>query len=181
MRETRSPTQRELADRFTALFEDSYDRVAAFVLRRVDGREDAADLTADVFRRAWSSAVDLGTVPPSSWLFTTARNVVGDHYRKRQRDSQLDAAIGQDLLLVQPAASSSEAPILAALRLLNPADRDLLIARYWDELSTDELAVLHGITRSAVWVRLHRAKRRLAAHYSEQKGTVDAIAETTNA
>jgi RNA polymerase sigma-70 factor (ECF subfamily) len=54
-------------------------------------------------------------------------------------------------------------PILQALERLSGSDREVLLVFAWDGLSTDEAATALACTRTAVKVRLHRARRRLRA------------------
>ena len=56
------------------------------MLSRVSGRQEAEDLTNTVFEKAFAA---MGRYEPSpaqfsTWLYTIARNVVIDHYRKRR-------------------------------------------------------------------------------------------------
>jgi len=50
---------------------------------------------------------------------------------------------------------------MAGLDRLTESDRELLMAHYWDELSGAQCAQLVGCSMSAIWVRLHRARRAL--------------------
>lgn len=51
--------------------------------------------------------------------------------------------------------------LVSALSSLEPVDRDLLVSYYVDELGYSELQRRHGLSYSAVGVRLHRVKRKL--------------------
>lgn len=51
---------------------------------------------------------------------------------------------------------------MRALRGLSEDDQELLRLVAWEELARDEIALVLGISRASVRVRLHRARKRLA-------------------
>ena len=158
-------TDAEVGARFTDLYTESYGRVLRFVERRAADRAEAEDLTAEVFRIAWSRAVE-GAEPSVPWLFVTARNVLANHYRGTARALRLHqrVSLALDPVTAGPRdAGAGDAPVqdavLATLAGLAPHHRDVLVLRYWDECSTPEVAAVLGCSTSSVWVRLHRARR----------------------
>ncbi|MDQ0613554.1 RNA polymerase sigma factor (sigma-70 family) [Microbacterium sp. W4I4] len=94
----------------------------------------------------------------AAWLLQTARNLIGDAYRKRDRER-----VGlRDLASSTPTDSSfAHAELRIALSTLAPADREVLELFYWDGLSADEIAVVVGCRTSAAWKRLSRARAAL--------------------
>lgn len=160
-------TDAQVGERFTDLYTESYGRVLRFVARRAADRAEAEDLTAEVFRIAWSRALD-GTELSVPWLFVTARHVLGNHYRGTARALRLHqrVALGLDPVTAGPRGASAGGDddpvrdaVIATLAGLAPQHRDVLVLRYWDECSTPEVAAVLGCSTSAVWVRLHRARR----------------------
>ncbi|MBB2923422.1 RNA polymerase sigma factor [Cellulomonas cellasea] len=151
--------------RFTDLYTESYGRVLRFVERRAADRGEAEDLTAEVFRIAWSRAVE-GTELSVPWLFVTARHVLANHYRGTARTLRLRqrVALALDPVTAGPrGVDGDDDPVrdavLTTLAGLAPHHRDVLVLRYWDECSTPEVAAVLGCSTSSVWVRLHRARR----------------------
>lgn len=154
-----SNTRAERRDRFERLFADHYEAVLAYALRRA-AREMAEDVVAETFTVAWRR---LEEVPREArpWLFGVARRVLSGQRRGERRRASL-----QTLLAAQPApASAAAAPIglLPALARLHERDRELLLLIAWDGLAPVEAARALGLSRMAVRVRLHRARKRLAA------------------
>ena len=147
-------SERELA--FIALYKDSYPRIYNFVRRRVDDPELAQELAADVFRIAWqkwdgSSTLEIG------WLFTVARNLIGNAYRGRDRQRALEERL---MASASDGAGSGRENISVqeALMALREKDRDVLQLAYWDRLSVAEIAQVLQCTHSSAKVRLHRAR-----------------------
>jgi RNA polymerase sigma-70 factor (ECF subfamily) len=131
-------------------------------VRRVADPSDAADVVAEAFLIAWRR---LDEVPDGTqarpWLFGVARHVLANHYRGERRRSALADRLRNSL--PRPAATSvvAESAVEVALKTLGDDDREILRLVAWEELARDEIAVALGISRAAVRVRLHRARRRL--------------------
>lgn len=152
---------------FARLYAEHHRVVLRYVARRV-GPDDAEDVTAEVFLVAWRRwpAHEPAALP---WLYTTAQLTVANHLRGLRR---YDQAV-QHLATVAgrlPGVAEESADRVAAARgllALSEPDRELLLAVAWDGLSTAQLAGVLGCTVPTAYVRLHRARRRLAAHLED--------------
>src|SRR5436853_2088846 len=73
--------------RFAELYESNFERVYAFVVRRVQERHDAEDLTAEVFQHALAnlSEFEWRGVPFAVWLFRIASNAIADRWREASK------------------------------------------------------------------------------------------------
>lgn len=149
---------------FTRLFDGHFDRVVRFAQRRVDNSSDASDVAAETFRRAWECCLRDNKVPAPGWLFITAHNIIGDLYRSRNRAGQLDARLREDVMV--GGVDGPNDRVLETLGSLSREDQELLRLRFWDELNTTELSQFLEASVSAVWVRLHRARKRFAEQYA---------------
>ncbi|MFV0372942.1 RNA polymerase sigma factor [Microbacterium sp.] len=153
----------ENVEQYRALFLSSYNTILRFVERRVSAREDAAELAADVFRIAWQK-YDPGQANSRSWLFTIARNVVLEHYRRTaRRNAATQRLIEATELAGAPFMDDdgTEHPVIAALQQLPERMQEVLRLRYWDELEIGEIATVLGISQGATRVQLHRARARI--------------------
>jgi RNA polymerase sigma-70 factor, ECF subfamily len=74
--------------RFGTLYERHFDRVYAFVARRVGDRAEAEDLTADVFHHALAhlGRFEWRGVPFIAWLLRIARNTLADRWQRAARE-----------------------------------------------------------------------------------------------
>jgi RNA polymerase sigma-70 factor (ECF subfamily) len=118
-------------------------------LCRIVGREDARELTQEVFLRVARSAVpDNGEGPRRAWVFQIARNLALNHVRDAKR---------------RPATQPLAAAIAEALEHLAPADRDVFLMREAGGLSYAEIAVACRLTPDSVRSRLHRVRQELRA------------------
>src|SRR2546423_10654535 len=75
--------------RFADLYEEHFERIYAYVLRRVFDRSEAQDVTADVFQQALANIkrFEWRGAPFAAWLYRIAANAVADHFQRRARES----------------------------------------------------------------------------------------------
>jgi RNA polymerase sigma-70 factor, ECF subfamily len=148
-------------ERFTGLYEDHYDRILRYAWRRV-GRDQAEDVASETFAVLWKRLDDAPSDPDLlPWLYTVARNLVLSGARKAAKDARPVAAA--DGL---PEADHADAVIarehaLAALRSLSEQDRELVMLVAWEGLGPREAAAVLGCRTSAIYLRMHRLRRRL--------------------
>ena len=155
-------------ERFAAMFEREHQALLGYALRRVAEPADAADVVAETFLVAWRRLsdvpVDDGERP---WLFGAARRILLNQRRGERRRlalaDRLRAELGH-LDAHEPADSALER---AMLRLPEP-DRELLRLLAWEDLDHAGIATVLGLSRGAVRVRLHRARRRLRAALDDE-------------
>ena len=164
--------------RFRAFFEQHYEAVLRYVLRRI-GAAAAEDVAAEVFLVSWRR-FDEVPADPLPWLFGVARNVVANHRRGIMRREMFISRLKSE-----PTRSSrdpgdevtSRGEILAAFRKLSRRDQETLSLVAWEGLSAPRAAKVLGCSVGAFWVRLHRARRRLADELDVSRET--AMAEET--
>lgn len=160
---------------FARLYDEFYERVYGFVRSRVSDAEDAKDLTATVFMRAWEAlpTYDVRGVPFAAWLFRIARNAVIDEYRRKAREiervSEEDAAEVADVAAVDEAAIArcdAEAVRRAVRRLTDEQAMVIMLRFFWD-MPVAEVAETLGKSEGAVKAMQHRAVRMLARFLTE--------------
>jgi len=149
--------------RFEDLFICHHDAVLRYVVRRLDIREDAADLVAETFLIAWRRLDDVPGAQALPWLYGVARRVLANHRRGETRRHGLADKLRDDLRAMpveaEPALELQHAA--EVFRQLSDADRELLSLVAWEGLDTAQLAAALGCSRNTAGVRLHRARRRL--------------------
>jgi len=69
---------------FADLYENNFERVYAYIAYRVGNREEAQDLTAEVFHQALASlrGFEWRGLPFAAWLLGIASNLVSDRWRR---------------------------------------------------------------------------------------------------
>lgn len=152
-----SPNLEDVFDRFL-------DPVYRFLYSRVGNREDAEDLTSEVFLKA---ARQLDSERPQAsvaqWLFTVARTVLADHWRRYYRSGAMVPLDDVQSSLpesgeqqVRPSERSAQL-VVEVLGLLPERYRRVLELRFLHGYSVLETAQEMGITPENVKVIQHRA------------------------
>ena len=135
--------------KFAALYEANFERVYAYVARRVRDRDEAQDLTADVFHLALKNLArfEWRGVPFAAWLFRIASNEIADRSKnvaKRRTHSDVNAAEMAADGAIGVAAGFEEAERRARLfKLVDglPRDQSRVIAmRFAEDKSIREIA-----------------------------------------
>jgi len=159
---------RDPAARFTELFEATHRPLLAYAVRRVTDPADAADVVAEAFLVAWRRIDD---VPDGAdarpWMFGVARRVLANLHRGARRRLALAERLRAEVVEAVPAPTGGPSDVERAMARLGDDDQELLRLVAWEELARDEIALALGISRGAVRVRLHRARRRLAEQLDE--------------
>ena len=158
---------------FEQFYHRELPRVYNFFRYRFGDGPLAEDLTSETFEKAWRHRdkykSDLSAL--STWIFTIARNVAIDHYRKRDNEVSLTEAV--DLTsneitmdeLVQQHTEYARLSILLAQ--LADRDRELVALKYGAGLTNRAIAGLSGLSESNVAVILHRAVQTLRAEWEK--------------
>lgn len=77
--------------RFAELYECNFERVYAYVSRRLSNREAAEDITSEVFQQALANLdrFEWRGVPFVAWLLRIASNAITDHWRRVSREQPM--------------------------------------------------------------------------------------------
>jgi RNA polymerase sigma-70 factor, ECF subfamily len=164
--------RRQEEDAFTLIYERHKTQIYNYLYRLSGSSELADDLTHDTFLSAYESLPRLrpdSTIAP--WLYRIASNRFRDFLRRKKVVSWLrwpdspkfEASLccsgGEELL-------PERETVQAALRAMKPEYSICLVLRLAEGFSSDETAVILGITPEAVRMRLSRARLMFKASYA---------------
>lgn len=101
--------------------------------------------------------------PVRPWVLTIARNTTRDLLRRRARDSAERAVEPEETARPESALLRRECAeqIARAIAELAPPHREVITLKYAMDLPNEEIAAVLGIRRSALWMRLSRARQEL--------------------
>ena len=155
---------------FEELVRRTEKRVYAVALRSSGSPEDAADITQEVFLRAWRSIEDFrGDSGFSTWLFRITANLCVDFARHRQAQPQTQPLVGEDDA-ERPIPDTAPTPeehlenselgreLAAALDEISEEHRRIVLLRDVSGLSYTEIAEVLEISEGTVKSRLSRAR-----------------------
>ncbi len=118
-----------------------------------------------------------------TWLFRTTRHRAIDCLRRQRLEQRLFVDLDQPGVLAT-AGTTEPAPSLAdldaAMSMLSPLHREVLLLRYHDDLSYADIALVIGCPVGTVRSRLHHARRLLAARISPQAPPETARADSSS-
>ncbi len=154
------------------VYQAELPRVYNFFRYRVGDGPLAEDLTAQTFEKAWRNRDryrrDLAAF--STWLFTIARRVATDYFRRPRPETSLETIshfADDDTVedLVQQRADFARLTTLLAQ--LADRDRELVALKYGAGLTNRAIARLSGLSESNVGTILHRVTQQLRAAWEE--------------
>ncbi len=153
---------------FGPLYDHYQPMIYRFVFVKVGRREDAEDITHQVFLSAWQNIrnYEHRGHPFSSWLYRIARNLVVDHYRAKRPEASLEKidpdafAIPADAPSALAAKMEAEKAMKAVARL-KPDYREVIMLRFVEELPLKEVAAALEKTEGAIKLMQHRAIKEL--------------------
>jgi RNA polymerase sigma-70 factor (ECF subfamily) len=155
--------------RFAELYENNFERVYAYIARRVGNREEAQDLTADVFHQALANLprFEWRGLPFVAWLLGIAANLLSDRWH---RVARLREVVTDDLEQVGVEDSIEQRAVLYQLVETLPDDqRMVIIRRFVGQKSLREIATEVGRSEGAIKQLQLRAlqnlRERIRSHH----------------
>ncbi len=156
------------AERLQRLYEDNLHVIYRFIYSKVGNREEAEDLTSQVFIKAVRSIDNSrDTASIQSWLFQVARTTIADHWRSFY---QLRAHSLDDLLEAgwegpaetepPPRVAQPQDRVTRILERLPDHYREVLTCRFLLNLSIRETAQRMGLSEANVKVLQFRALKK---------------------
>ena len=159
---------------FGELFDAYYDRIYAYAYRRIGSRDQAEDIAASVFEDALRGIKRLRWQgkPIAAWLYRIAARRVADFYRARKNDTPLDefVHISSDDTGDALERDDEYAAVRRGLQKLTAPEREIIRLVFFDELDGETIASLLGCTANNVYVRTHRALKKLESFLLSEVG-----------
>lgn len=153
--------------KFSKIYDQHIDKIYRFIFLKVDSEETAQDLTAQVFTKGWKkykTGTDIKNI--NAYLFQIARNEIAGHYRE---ESKINTVSTDAVAVVDDSVGPEETRqrqsdiqgIKQCLSQLKEDYQNVLIWRYTDGYSDEEIAEMLGKSKGAVRVMVHRALKEL--------------------
>lgn len=162
---------------FEYLFNRYRDAIHRLFVQRLGGTNDADDLLQETFIKVYINLHRYSTSYTfGQWVYTIARNTFIDFVRRRQEDLPIDDRFTSP-------ASSAPTPEESVINLqqrtqiehylerLTPRYRQLILMRFFEEYSYEEIAAKLSLPLGTVKTQIHRAReqmRRLIAQGDER-------------
>lgn len=143
--------------RFAELYESNFERVYSFIVRRVQDRHEAEDLTSEVFHHALANLprFEWRGVPFAVWLYRIAANAITD--RARRSKATVDPALLDDLQQSDWPAVERRATLFQLVDGLPEDQREVLIKRFIEQKPIRDIAKEFGRSEGAIKQLQYRA------------------------
>jgi RNA polymerase sigma-70 factor (ECF subfamily) len=153
---------------FGSLYDHYQAMIYRFVAIKVGSREEAEDITHQVFLSAWQKMKSYKHrgYPFSSWLYRIARNQVIDHYRAKRSEVSIDKIDPELFASVEHASDDLTEKfqlenVRKAIAALKPDYQDVVIMRFVEDISLKETAAILKKSEGAIKLIQHRAVKEL--------------------
>lgn len=150
--------------RFAELYESNFERVYAFLVQRVGNREEAQDLTAEVFHQALASIhhFQWRATPFVAWLLGIANHLLSHRWQRAAKQQEIpsdgleqtgiDDKVEQRVMLFQ------------LVSRLPDDQRQVIVRRFVHQRSLREIAQEMGRSEGAIKQLQLRALENLREH-----------------
>jgi RNA polymerase sigma-70 factor (ECF subfamily) len=158
-------------DAFRHLVERYERQAVSHAVAILGSRDDACDAVQDAFIDAFRSLKKFDSTRPFySWFYVLLRNRCYKTAAKRRETYSFDER--EILTSVSPEQNVEALALEGALRELPPEDRELILLKYLDGLSYDELAARFDVPKGTVMSRLFYARKKLMSLLGDSKREV---------
>jgi len=137
--------------------QDQYDKIYRYCYFKVNNKEIAEDLTQETFLKYFSQTSYINRGKPLAYLYTIAKNLCIDFYRKNNEQGLDEGILGNDDI----SEFETNFTIKQAVSTLPNDLQELLLLRYANELGIGEIANIMGISRFSVYRKLNKAFDKL--------------------
>ncbi|NPV42207.1 MAG: sigma-70 family RNA polymerase sigma factor [Anaerolineae bacterium] len=154
---------------FGRLYDHFAGQIFRYLIFRVEERAVAADMTEEVFLRAWEKLPHFGREGRGlnfrAWLYRIAHNLVVDHYRTARPEVSFQN-------IPEPHSGSTSLPgiversdqteqVRSALRELDEVARQVIALRFFSGLNPGEIASLLGLSEGNVRIIQFRGLKKM--------------------
>ncbi|MGL5890403.1 MAG: RNA polymerase sigma factor [Bacteroidia bacterium] len=158
---------------FAPLYNAYYKRIVKYVHHRVDEKETAFEITAQVFYKALDQLHRFRAkgVPFGAWLFRIAYAELQQWYRKKNRASfvRIDADGFNELKeeIDEQYSTVHDERLYEALQQLDEEEMEIINLRFFEKRSFAEISEITGHGESACKMRVYRATDKMKKHFKK--------------
>lgn len=161
---------------FEILYERYFEKIYAFIVRRVGAREIAEDLVSNIFLKAFASRTRfVWRASFKSWLYQIASNTLIDHYRSHKPIVSFDPEIHTEQS-IQPSINQEidnarlRDVLNAVLSKLDSRTQTVIQLKFFGEFDHQEIANMMNLSANHVGVLLYRGLKKCHELISRRVG-----------
>lgn len=152
-----------------SIWEEYYDQLLLFILKRVADRSSAEDILQNVFVKTLSNLNSLkDNTKIKSWLYQITRNTIIDHFRKSDKTENVSSDLQkEDETITEDYTEEVESWIIPFIERLPIKYREALILSEIEGMTQKDLAAHLGISYPAAKSRVQRGRVLLKEKLSD--------------
>ena len=139
--------------------EEQYDKIYRYCYFKMYDDQIAQDITQETFLRFCKQGLNLGSDKELPYLYTIAKNLCIDHFRKRTVESLEE--ITEEVIDDPTEDLISNLTLRMTISKLPSDERELIFLRYVNEISIATICKITGLSRFAVYRRLSKSLKWL--------------------
>jgi RNA polymerase sigma-70 factor (ECF subfamily) len=145
---------------FGKLYDIYIKPIYNFIFYKTLIKETAEDITSIVFTKAWQKIGQFKGESVAAWLYAISRNAVADYYRREKNNLNIEDfwdLANTDNFLEKIDLGLAFGEIKKAMQSLSAREREIIIMRFWLDMSFKEIAASLGKQEGAVKMTLKRS------------------------
>jgi RNA polymerase sigma-70 factor (ECF subfamily) len=152
---------------FAPLYNKYYKQIFGYVYQRMDDKETAFDVTAQVFLKALTNLgkYEFKGVPFASWLYRIAQSEVYQMFRDKKAKKTVNADIGDLKFIFEEIEENYyeeyTPKVMKLIKELPEDDLKLIEMRFFEKRPFKEIAEIMNITENNAKVKLYRILERI--------------------
>ncbi len=166
------------AEGLKEIYECYYKLIYSIMLSVVKNREDAEDLTADLFLKLWDKLADSyrSGGGHKAWLGAVARNMATDHIRRKVRIQEvpIDRPSDEDSPYIEPVSSENiedtvigDMTVSEALKALDDTEREIVNFKLFADFTFQQISDTLSIPLGTVTWKYRNAINKLSNYIKE--------------
>ncbi|MFA5931941.1 MAG: RNA polymerase sigma factor [Candidatus Paceibacterota bacterium] len=165
-----NPEEEKGKELFVELYDTHADAIFRFCYFKTGNKEIAKDLTQDTFMKVFKYLGREDIENHKAFVYTIAKNTVIDYWRKAKSipESHLPEGFFESIEGKDNTETSIDYSIfLSLLDKLSESDREVILLRYLEDMSSRDMAELLGERENTILVRISRAREKLRDLFKE--------------
>lgn len=139
--------------------EEQYDKIYRYCYFKMYDDQIAQDITQETFLRFYKQGLNLGSDKELPYLYTIAKNLCIDHFRKRTVESLEE--ITEEVIDDPTEDLISNLTLRMTISKLPEDEQELIFLRYVNEVSITTICKITGLSRFAVYRKLSKSLKWL--------------------